>query len=240
MLYKTLLGYKTMNIKTHWFNIFENKNDEKCNVTNAFCELAYTYTSNKRKFHNLKHLEYSFNVLNNLIAENKSNLSESIILDLHTSLFFTNISLDSDKSNCITEALTNLINMGITRWDCFSNVKNLIATLNSNMIDETIDFSTLAQSIISDTDLAWFSNGRQEYIRNCRNLFEESGLNSISEYALIRTEWLMLMLNRKRVYLNNSAYLNENVARSNMEWELNSWTKLAVKELVGEIVPVRI
>lgn len=203
-------------LESNWLNLIAKFNVEQQLGKTIFADLYQAYSTQTRHYHNLNHIQY----LLNLIQEVKAIADRPSIIQLsawfHDYVYHPQAKDNEIKSAIYTEKILKSLNIAP---DTIQSVKQIIlSTQKHQPLINNID-----NLIFLDIDLAILGASPEQYTKYAQAIRQEYFWLSDRNYKQGRKQVLTNFLSRARIYYTNYFYQQlEQTARANLRAEISS------------------
>lgn len=209
-----------LELKYQWqsllYSVKPDRLENRRLINRALLELVNAYSSGKRYYHNLHHIQFMLEAI--APWENQANNYPAIQLAVwfHDVIYNPKAKDNEEKSAEYAAQVLNQLNISQTTIDAVN--KMILNTKNHQADTEDID-----SQILVDADLAILGSDESSYQFYAKGIRREYGWLSNEDYRLGRLNVLKKFLQRPRIYFTEPMFQQyEAKARKNMLAEIEA------------------
>lgn len=224
-----MVSLQIAQLRSEWNNVLLPNWAEEFRYSSALSDfhanetfdfLINCYQSKERKYHNLNHLEFLFDIPKSGVREDRDLIIETMFFFFHDCVYEINplAPVTDNEHKSTLEARPRMERMGFGKdYSVIEEVCEVIELSNHS----TTTNNRLYQWLL-DCDLAILATEPYEYQEYVKNIRTEYGTVTQQTWKNKRTEFLEYMLAKKQIFQHPVNSINERKARKNLNEELIS------------------
>lgn len=233
----------TTPLKTRWTDLFNDEPVDFANVMNAYDNIVDAYSEPHRAYHNLSHLEFMFEKLDNILQiymlDNDVDVKALYLATwFHDVIYITDNKDDSHVNEIASAeyAIKTLKQIGIYDDNLLDTVYHLIIITRTHVPDESLPFDMLLQQILIDADISILGASSHLYKKYATEIEHEWSHVPFEQYCQGRTKFLTHMLEKKNIFQTEyMKELYEKKAIENITQEISIIDRIMVDDFINSL-----
>lgn len=201
-------------LREQWRNLATRYSSDESLVDRLYSELVDHYGEPQRYYHNLVHIEA---LLQLYLKHERAIRNPDVVLFsiLYHDVIYTPGRGDNEHKSAVLAGRV-LEQLGVPAA-INKEVQTYIEATTAHYLSKEADPDL---KLFIDFDLSILATDRESYQAYLHNIRKEYGFLSTGQFALGRKAFLRGMLSKESIYYTESFCAKEEVARKNMQWEL--------------------
>jgi predicted metal-dependent HD superfamily phosphohydrolase len=201
-------------LESRWQRLFTPFQSDQNSVKKIFFDLVTVYSSERRYYHNLLHIQHVLNIVSMLETLPNNFATVQMAAWFHDIIY--DPKSKENEENSAEYAFAALSKLGIPL-----EMINHVASIILNTKNHHASLDDIDSQILLDADLSILGSEQLKYNAYAEAIRQEYSWLSDKEYQIGRKNILQTFLRKDRIYLTDKAFqILELKARENMKAEL--------------------